>query len=213
MDAAGMIGLAAALVGAGTGLFFALYGLGFFQYLGGKKLDPRAVDKQTLRAALLALNDPAKPYRIVPAETTDLIAEWKVVDAAWYGLFNRNRLRKAYRALLLLDEARRSVRCFELLGTVSWTAGASGLVPTVRYSASAFGGRVLFQKSYGIGYGIKDLTAPAVDKVYEYRFDIEEIRAPIVATVRNNGWEWVPVTARRHAVHPRGPAPNRPLAP
>lgn len=200
------IGLIVGLLGAGAGLFFALYALGFFQYLGGKKTDPRATDKQTLQQAILKLNNPAKPYRIVPSEISDLMAEWKIVDATWYGVFNKSRLKKAYRALLLLDEARHSVRCFETFGTISWTAGANGLTPTVRYSKSSFSGRILFQKSYGVGYGIKDPKSLEAGKVYEYRFDIDEIRAPIIDTVKASGWEWVPVTAKRHAVYKSQPS-------
>lgn len=199
------IGLIAGLLGAGVGLFFALYALGFFQYLGGKKPDPHAVDKQTLQQAILTLNHPGKPYHIVPGEISDLMAEWKIVDATWYGIFNKSRLKKAYRALLLLDEARHSVRCFETIGTISWTAGANGLTPTVHYSKSSFSGRILFQKPYGVGYGIKDPKSLEAGKVYEYRFDIDEIRAPIIDTVKSNGWEWVPVTAKRHAVYKSQP--------
>jgi len=60
----------------------------------------------------------------------------------------------------------------------------SGLTPSVRYSKSAFGGRILFQKSYGIGYGVKDPKTLEVGKVYEYKFDVNEIREPIIATVK-----------------------------
>jgi len=205
MEVGLIVGLGAGLIGAGIGLFFALYALGFFQYLGGKKADPRAVDKQTLQQALMALNDPGKPYHIVTGEISDLMAEWKIVDATWCGIFNKTRLSKAYRALLLLDEARHSVRCFEIIGTVSWTAGATGITPTVHYSRSFFSGRILFQKSYGVGYGIKDPRTLDAGKVYEYRFDVDEIRAPIIETVKANGWEWVPVTAKRHAVYKSQP--------
>lgn len=204
-----IIGLGAGLLGAGVGLFFALYALGFFQYLGGKNIDPRAVDKQTLQRALLSLNDPDRPFRIAPGEISDLMAEWKIVDASWYGIFNKSRLKKAYRCLLLLDEARRSVRCFEIIGTVSWTAGGNGFTPTVHYSKSSFSGRILFQKSYGVGYGIKDLKTLEAGKVYSYRFDIDEIRTPIIDKVKANGWEWIPVTAKRHAVYKLQPTSSK----
>jgi hypothetical protein len=191
------------IFGGGVGLFCALYALGFFQYLGGKKSSSNAVNKGTLCQKLLALNDPSNPYRILEGTTekTDLLAEWKIVDASWYGIFNKSHLRKVYRALLLLDESRHSVRCFEVVGTVSWTAGTGGPIPRVRYSKSAFGGRILFQKSYGVGYGIKDLKTLKIKKVYEYKFDVNEIRDPITTVVRENGWEWIPVTARRHATY------------
>jgi hypothetical protein len=208
MEAGIIIGLAAGLLGAGLGLYFALYALGFFQYLGGKRPDARAVDKKTLQQALWALNDTSKPYHIVSGEDTDLIAEWKLVDASWYGIFNKNHLRKSYRARLLLDEERHSVRCFELLGSVSWSAGVGGLTPSIEYDKSSFSGRILFQKSYGLGYGIKDPKSLKMGKVYEYKFDVDEIRDPIIAVVKANGWEWVPVTAKRHAVYKTKPLPD-----
>jgi len=37
--------------------------------------------------------------------------------------------------------------------------------------------------------------------VYEYKFDVNEIRGPIILIVEENGWEWVPVVAKRHAIY------------
>ena len=199
-------------IGGGVGLFLALRALGFFQYLGGRKSSPLAVGKEILMEELLALNDDSRPYRIIRGEDTDLIAEWKIVDASWYGAFSKNRLKKAYRALLLLDGARHTVRCFEVLGSVNWSAGAQGLTPSVRYSKSAFGGVILFKKSYGVGYGLNNPKALKLGKVYEYKFDVEEIRGPIRATVLENEWEWVPVAARRHATYGKGRGSVVPLS-
>jgi hypothetical protein len=190
-----------ALIAVAAGVCFILYAAGFFNYLGGKKCDPTAVNKEILMKKLLDLNDQNKPYQIVKGEDTDLLAEWKFVDSKWYGLFNKNGLRSAYRARLLLDEARHSVRCFEELGSVSWTAGDGGLIPSIHFQKSHFGGRILFQNNWGVGYGGKQLSHPELGKVYEYKFDIDEIRGPIVDTVKENGWEWVPVTARRHTTY------------
>ena len=198
MILAAIIGLLAGLIAAGAAIFIALYALGYFNYLGGEKTSPNAVNKETLVKQLLSLNDAKKPYEIIRGDTTDLIAEWKIADATWYGVFNKNHFSKAYRANLLLDEARHSVRCFEEIGSVCWSVGTSGLMPSIRFNKSAFSGRILFNKSYGIQYGVKDPANPAVNKIYEYKFDIDEIREPIIRTVKEKGWEWVPVTARRH---------------
>ena len=197
----GLLGLLLGLAGAGAGLFFMLYALGFFQYLGGKKHDPKAVSKETLANTILALNDASKPYHVVKGKESDLVAEWKIVDASWYGIFSKNKFSEAYRALLLLDEARRSVRVFEELGSVEWSAGSSGLVPRVHFRKTFVHGRILFRKQWGVGYAIKDKTPLEVGKVYEYKFDVDEIRGPIASVVRENGWEWVPVVARRHATY------------
>jgi hypothetical protein len=131
---ASLIGALVGLIGAGAGVYVALYAMGFFQYLGGKRKPTRPpVTKHELLDRLLALNDPSKPYHIVKGVDADLIAEWKVVDAKWYGILNKSGLKEAYRALLLLDEARHAVRCYEELGTVSWTVGLKGPIPTISW--------------------------------------------------------------------------------
>jgi hypothetical protein len=189
-----------AVIAAGVGIFFAFRGLGYFQYLGGNK--PGRVppaEKNTLIHALTALNDNAKPYQIVKGAESDLVAEWKLADATWYGIFNKNRLQTAYRALLLLDEPRHSVRCYEEYRSLSWAVGTAGLEPIVHYQKSFFGGRILFKKTYGKGYGFRTTDPGSAGKVYEYRFDVDEIRGPIIAVVESAGWEWVPVTGRRNA--------------
>jgi hypothetical protein len=195
---AGIGGLAAAAVA----MYIMLYAIGYFQYLGGKKSSkiPPAI-KNDLMNRILALNDPSRPYQIIKSTESDLIAEWKIVDAKWYGVLNRNGLKQAYRAFLLLDEGRHSVRCYEELGSISWTTGVDGARPTVSYSRSFIHGRILYSKEFAKGYGIKQLNPPESGTVYDYKFDINEIRGPIILTVEQNGWEWVPVTAKRHATH------------
>ena len=62
-------------------------------------------------------------------------------------------------------------------------------------------GRVLYKKEWGKQYDIKDPLTMEISKVYEYKFDIDEIRGPIISVVRENGWEWVPVTAKRYVTY------------
>jgi hypothetical protein len=178
---AGLIGALAGLIGAGAGVCVALYATGFFQYLGGKKQPARQpVSKRELLDKILTLNDPSKPYHIVKGVDTDLIAEWKIVDAKWYGILNKSGLKEAYRALLLLDEARHAVRCYEELGSVTWTAGLRGLLPGVSYQRRFFRGRILYGKEQAKGYGLRQLKPPEPGKVYDYQFDVNEIRGPII---------------------------------
>jgi hypothetical protein len=198
----GLVAGTGGLIAAGIALYVMLYAMGFFQYLGGKKpsrIPP--VTKSILIDRLLALNDPSKPYHIVRSADTDLIAEWKVVDAEWYGVLNKNGLKQAYRALLLIDESRHSVRCCEEFATISWTVGLKGPVPIVSYTRSFFQGRILYSKQHARGYGLKQLAPPEPGKIYDYKFDVNEIRGPIIVTVEESGWEWVPVTAIRHATY------------
>jgi hypothetical protein len=198
----GLVAGAGGVIAAGIAIYVMLYAMGFFQYLGGKKGSSiRPVSKPILIDRLLALNDASKPYHITQGVDTDLVAEWKIVDAEWYGVLNKSGLKQAYRALLLVDESRQSVRCCEELGAISWTVGLKGPIPAVSYARSFFRGRILYSTRYAKGYGLKQLAPPEPGKIYEYKFDVNEIRGPIIVIVEESGWEWVPVTARRHATY------------
>jgi hypothetical protein len=195
--AAGLLGLLA----AGAGVYFALLALGFNEYLGGRRNDPAAIKRDTLLQRLLDLNGKDIPYQIIKGTDCDLVAEIKIVDAAWYGIFSKNKLSEAYRIIMLLDEQRHSVRFFEDYGKIEWSAGSSGLKPMVHYTQSFFRGRILFKKERAVGYAFKDTWPPQPGKVYDYKFDVDELRGPLKAAVESSGWEWVPVSGRRHAVY------------
>ena len=198
---AGIIAGLVGLLGAAIGMYFTLLALGFFEYLGGKKNAPSAVDKNTLLQRLLDLNSTEIPYQITREEEGDLVADIKIVDATWYGIFSKNKLSEVYRIIMLLDESRHSVRFFEDFGRVEWSTGTDGPKPVVHYTKSFSQGRILFKKEMGVGYAFKNAWPPEAGKVYDYKFDVDELRGPIKTIVEKNGWEWVPVCGRRHATY------------
>ena len=205
MNAGAIIGIIIGLIGFGVGIGFALYALGFFQYLGGKKrsnIPP--VSREALFSSILSLNDPSKPYRFSQGKETDIIADWKYVDAKWCGILNKSGLKQTYRAMLFLDASRHTVRCFESSRSVSWKAGLQGTDPSFESTSSRFGGSILFKKSRGVGYGFKDLKGGSPGKVYDFSFDVDDIREPVKDIVLKSGWEWVPVTVKRHARYSKG---------
>lgn len=201
MDGMILIGTAAGLLGVIAAVATMIYALGLFEYLGGKKKQKMPpVSREKLKQKILGLNSPKLPYGIKPAKETDLMVEWKIVDAKWFALFARERLSKTYRAYLVLDGSRKSVRYCEETGSVHWFAGTDGsLKPSVEFEKTFFRGRILFQKSWGMQYGIKeDLT---LGKVYEYSFDVGRVRGPIAKVVEESGWEFVPVVRKEHATY------------
>lgn len=202
-DAGLVAGLAAGIGGALVGVLGVAFATGSFEYLGGDHPSPVApVVKEELERRLLALNSPDLPYQVRQAQETDLIMEWKIVDAKWYVLYAKEALSETYRAFILLDQSRRTARYCEELGRVSWSAGAGGnLVPSVSYQRSFFRGRILFQKEFGVRYGIKDDFT--IGKVYQYYFDVNKVRDPVRQTVKDTGWEFVQVVRKGHATYPR----------
>ncbi len=195
------VGLAFGLLGALAGIGAMIYAFGYFEYLGGKKkFTTLPISKEKLKEKLLSLNSPELPYQIKQAQETDLFVEWNIVDATWYAIFSKERLSKTYHAYLVLDESRKSARYCEETGSVRWYAGTDGtLKPIVAFEKAYFRGRILFQKSWEVQYGIKE--DGTLGKVYEYKFDVNRVRDPIVKAIEESGWEFVPVVRKEHATY------------
>jgi len=50
-----------------------------------------------------------------------------------------------------------------------------------------------------VAYGIKSLKPFETGELYNINFDVNMIRGPIIETVERAGWNFTPVSARRHA--------------
>ena len=197
MPAAGIIGGIIGLLAALGGVFVALYAAGMFEYRGGKKKPGAAsIGKEQLYKNILAVNSPGFPYQIKPAEKTDLEIIWKITDARWLGVFAKERLKQTYRAYIYLDESRHAVRLWQAIDNIEWVAGA----PKVHFQKEFFRGKVIYQKSYGVQYGVKE--DGTLGKVYEYNFDIHDITGPVRKAVLDGGWEFVEVMRKRNAMKP-----------
>lgn len=182
-------------------LWVMFWGMGFNEYLGGKRKSAvPAISKEELKEKILGLNSPDLLYQIQPSKETGFILEWKIVDAKWYGIFSKEKVSKIYRASILLDENRKTTRYYEELGSIEWHIGTDGIsAPSVRYREEFFKGRILFKKSWGVQYGIKE--SGKIGKVYEYKFDIGYARDQLKKIVEASGWEFVPVVRKTHAVY------------
>lgn len=201
MDSVAIIGCIAGLVAAGVGIGAGVWAIGLVEYMGGKKKPSVAPLSLTeLKQQLLSLNSPDLPYSIKSVNETDMEIEWKIADARWLAIFGKSRLKKTYRAFLVMDDIRRSVRYCEEIATVKWTTGLNNsFQPSVGYESQFFRGRVLYQKSWETEVGIKEDLS--LGKVYEIKFDIGYVRNPIIKIIAAGGWEFVPVLRKKHATY------------
>jgi hypothetical protein len=194
---AGLIGALVGVIGLGAGIFAVIWGLGFLEYLGGKKPSSRApVSRTALKELLLSINSPELPYEIKTSPETDFLVEWKLADAKWFAILSKERFQEIYRGFIVLDEPRHSVRYCEEMASIRWLAETDSQ-PSFSYQKNFFRGRILFQKSWEVQYAIKEDLS--LGKVYEYKFDVRIVRNPIQKLVRDSGWEFVPVIRKSHA--------------
>src|SRR5258708_12908806 len=68
-----------------------------------------------LKEALLALNRGSAPWHVRDGalEGTDLIVEWKILDAQWSEIFSRSERRKVFKIYLFLDDVKKTVRSLD----------------------------------------------------------------------------------------------------
>ena len=162
--------------------------MGILDFLTSTKHPPAgtpALAPEEVRARLLALNRPTAPYRVIDgsAEGVDLIAEWRIVDAAWYEIFAKAGLSKVFRIALRLDPAAHEVRAQDSEYTVEWRAG----VPALSLAVQGFKGQKQ-SIEFGSGYAFTETLAPG--QVYHYRFATKELKQPLQEATTSCGWTY-----------------------
>lgn len=163
--------------------------MGLFDFLtGGSKpsSDPNRAPTPSLREGLLDLNRDAAPFSIRDGapEKVDLVAEWRIVDAAWYEVFAKAGIKRVFKVLMKFDEDAGQVRSVDQEFMVEWRAG----VPELTAAAEAFRGQK-WEASFEAVYAF-DEEDLHWGKVYQYRFNTSEIKKPLVAAAREAGWGW-----------------------
>lgn len=171
--------------------------MGFLDKLRGVKRPEEnvtAVSRAELEQRLLGLNHEQVPFVVGPGpgDAGDLQAEWRIVDASWYEIFAKAGLEKSHKIHLGIDDGKHEVRALEEAWEVEWRAG----VPNMRLSMQKQQGRTLGSKSFGRGYAFKGVNPLSFGEVYDYRFDVSEMKDPIVDTITNAGWSYMPVMTK-----------------
>ena len=163
--------------------------MGLFDWLTGSKAPPAGVARQPvdeLRRRLLAVNRESAPFTVRDGapEGVDLVAEWNIVDARWYEIFAKAGLERAFKVLMKFDEARGEVRAVDQEWEVEWSAG----VPSLSLAASGFRGQKV-EMSFGAAYAFREEDL-SYGKVYDYRFNTKELKAPLIEAAQQAGWGW-----------------------
>lgn len=172
--------------------------MGLFDKLKGVRKPDEGVaplPPDELKMKLLGLNSDQVPFSLTPGpggKEGDVVAQWKIVDAQWLEIFAKASLQKTHKIYLTLDDRNGEVRVLEEAWEVSWRAG----LPEMSLSAEAFRGRTI-GKSFGTAYAFKGVNPLDYGQVYEYRFDVSEMKDPIAEVVTGAGWTFRPVVTKR----------------
>ena len=154
-------------------------------------LDGVAVQSaQELRQRLLALTSLDAPFTVTEQSDGRIAVTWRFADAKWVDLARAHGMRHTHRILLELDERSRTVYPTEQQSRLDWSAGANG--GGVHWSTTT--GIVFFQiehqRVFGLQLDERGRFVPSLS--YQYTFNLQEMKAPLISAVTSAGWQWRP---------------------
>ena len=143
-----------------------------------------------VRERLLAVNELDTPFRVSEQGDGRLAVTWRFADAKWVDLARAHGMRRTHRILLEIDDRKKTVYPTEQQSRLDWSAGASG--GALQWSTSR--GITFFQIEHQRVFGLQiDERGRFVPKLsYSYTFNLQEMKAPLIAAVTESGWDWRP---------------------
>jgi hypothetical protein len=184
--------LAGFFVGLGVYLVF----VAIFMFKGGAaaaQIRPTAgavtLPIEAMRQRLLGVNDLDVPVRLRETRRGKLVAEWRLADARWVGLLEAGGLSIAHWVKFELDGERHVARAIDFSRSVRWRGGVAG----IGLSFTFFRGIVFREFDSAAEYGLVYRDGWRVDAAYRYRYDLAELKQPLVAAIVDGGWTYRPV--------------------
>ncbi len=180
----------------GVALLVVVYSLWFFKGIGWcASAQPVAgapiVPASDLVLRLMAINGLDVPFTITQGESPkELIADWRYADAKWIDIARAHGMKRTFRIRLTLDEASRVVRATDYTAEFDWSVGISSA--SIGWKAAT--GIVFFQKEkqtvFGLQFDDQSRLKPVVS--YSYKFDLNEMKSPLITAITKAGWTWRP---------------------
>jgi len=145
-----------------------------------------------LRQRLLAIENLKQPITVTAGKTPDeVIVTWRA-DATWITHAQAAGLKRTHKLVLHLDESSRTIRVREYMSALDWSAGANGAA--VQWHMKT--GIVFFEYRHERVFGLQfdPVTGRFKPELsYAYTFDLQELKAPLIAATTHAGWTWKPV--------------------
>ena len=140
-----------------------------------------------LKNRLLQVNQFDVPFTIKERNSNILTAEWRL-DAKWQGVIENERIEHAITLDMKLDERRGTVSVIEHKKKVVKEKGIFSLKAQLEYF------RGISFKSYeaGVTYGLSYVDGEFKVTGHRYRFNVQEMKNPLIEVVTRSGWKWQP---------------------
>lgn len=150
------------------------------------------VTVSALRQRMLEVNALDVPFTITADahDPTRLFVTWRYADAKWIDVARAHGMRRTHRVVMRLDAAASVVRYYDQSATMDWSAGFDGA--SLRWSTAR--GIVFFQSDWERVFGLQiDPSGRLTTALsYTWRFNLQEMKSPLVQVTTRAGWRWRP---------------------
>lgn len=138
-----------------------------------------------LKDRLLEINQLDVPFNIVEKGPDRLTAEWRL-DKKWQGIFAKENIQWVVAIDMKLGN--RSVSVIERKRKLTKEQGVWGW----KAQFELFRGITFKSYESGATYGLSFSDNQFKVTGYQYRFNIQELKNPLIEVVTNSGWKWEP---------------------
>lgn len=151
----------------------------------------QAIPAAELESRLLGLAALDQPFTLARGgEPHELVADWKYYDAKWLDALKAHGRREAHRIVLRLDPETRTVRAQDRHAALHWGAGVDGT--TLDWRVDRGIRFIEYQAGREIGLFLEE-GEPKPKAGHPWRFDLHDMKQPLIRIVREAGWTWRPV--------------------
>lgn len=151
------------------------------------------IAREVLMQRLLALNQQDIPFAVSRGNrANELVIDWRYADAKWLDLMRLHGMSKGYRLVLRLDEGAHNVRAQDRYASFDWSAGRGANLASLSWNVSLGITFYEFKSERVFGLQFKD-GKPTFDLSYAYKFDLNELKQPVIEIIRHSGWNFRPV--------------------
>jgi hypothetical protein len=150
------------------------------------------IDLSTLKQGLLSFGESTMPIEIEQVGEDKIKVRWKYADQRFVHLFGAGVIKGGYNLLLKFSPRNHTVYASETMTKLK--VSAEGFITSsITANYSFFKGISLFTFNYASGYGFcfKDGNIQ-FDQMYQYSFNPDELKGPLVTYIINNGWNYSP---------------------
>jgi hypothetical protein len=147
----------------------------------------KSIPKEELKTILMKINELDVPFEVIEKDSDTYSVEWKM-DKKWQGILESRQVKILYHLGMKLNDRRKSVSVIESKRNVVLEKG----ILRLKAGFELFRGITFKSYEKEAVYGLSYTDGRLAVTGYNYTFNVQEIKNPLIELVTGSGWKWEP---------------------